>query len=153
MLLQLSTLIERAVKGGKVEDKELDPINKALALFPSVTQLVRISPGGHATFFTNCLVSAKQHDMGQIVLRLLDEGLLDRLRRCAQCGIWFFASVPKAKFHSTACRQENFRSTLEYKEKNRAYQRDWYRKLATAASARNRPPLKWPKEKRNVKER
>jgi len=62
------------------------------------------------------------------IIQLARAGLLDRLRKCAGCGIWFFARKPWAKFHSDACKKKTHRSTPEFKQKNKVDQRNYYRK-------------------------
>jgi hypothetical protein len=63
-----------------------------------------------------------------MLIQLARAGLLDRLRKCAGCGKWFFARKPWGEFCSTACRKEKFRSTPEYQQENREFQRDYFRK-------------------------
>jgi hypothetical protein len=54
--------------------------------------------------------------------------LLDRLRKCAHCGIWFFATKPWAIFHDTLCRKAAARSEPGFQERHRKYQGNYFRK-------------------------
>jgi hypothetical protein len=53
--------------------------------------------------------------------------LIDRLRKCAHCEIWFFALKPWARFHNELCRKAAARSEPGFQEKNRDYQRNYFR--------------------------
>jgi hypothetical protein len=89
-------------------------------------------------------------DEMMIVIRLAREQLLDRLRRCDWCGIWFFAPKVWARFCSTQCQQEQFRSAPDFKKRNKKYQRDWFRKQASKNRELYRKDLT-PKQVREFK--
>jgi hypothetical protein len=55
------------------------------------------------------------------LLGLASQGLLSRIRQCANCRQWFFARFEHKKFDSKRCQQEAFRSKPERREKRRQY--------------------------------
>ncbi|MBZ5722964.1 MAG: hypothetical protein LAO03_21705 [Acidobacteriia bacterium] len=59
------------------------------------------------------------------ILALMEQGLLDRLRRCT-CSRWLIARIRRQVFCSTACRQAQFRSTESYRKKRREYMKKYY---------------------------
>jgi hypothetical protein len=59
--------------------------------------------------------------------KLAKAGSINRLRRCARCGAWFFAGKPWAKFHSRGCKKAA-ELTARQTEKFNKYQSDYYRK-------------------------
>jgi hypothetical protein len=61
------------------------------------------------------------------LVQLARAGRLHLLRRCAWCGIWFFARKRWAECHDKACSRARIRSMPEFKEKNREFQRKYYR--------------------------
>lgn len=65
------------------------------------------------------------------VLQLIEEGAILRIRRCQQCGSWFFAHFSHQEFCSTKCRSKHLAGSEQFKEKRRKYMRDYYRKQKT----------------------
>jgi hypothetical protein len=61
------------------------------------------------------------------LIQLARAGLIDRLKKCAWCGIWFFARKSWAECHSKACYKAKTRSTEEFRERNRVDQVKYYR--------------------------
>jgi hypothetical protein len=64
-------------------------------------------------------VPVRMHVMD--VLNLANDGLLHRLRRCQQCTRWFYAKAEKQLFCCGACRERQFRTTPEGRERRRLY--------------------------------
>lgn len=62
----------------------------------------------------------------KMVLQLIQQGAILKLRRCRQCGAWFFARFLNQQFCKYACRRENFEGTEKYKEQRRKYMRQRY---------------------------
>jgi hypothetical protein len=52
-------------------------------------------------------------------LHLANQQLLDRVRRCRECGTWFFARMIHKESCSTRCQQVYIRSSEEFKQKRR----------------------------------
>jgi hypothetical protein len=57
------------------------------------------------------------------VINLLREGAIDSLRRCEECGTWFYATRADQKFCTSTCRQRNHAAKPDFNNKRR----DWYR--------------------------
>jgi hypothetical protein len=57
--------------------------------------------------------------------RLAEQGLLDRLKRC-RCGRWMFARFSHQRFCSSKCREQEFRSSSDWKEHRRKKAREYY---------------------------
>lgn len=53
--------------------------------------------------------------------------LLDRLRKCAHCSIWFFALKPWARCHDKLCAKALERSRPGFKKRNKEYQGEYFR--------------------------
>jgi hypothetical protein len=64
-----------------------------------------------------------------MLVKLARAGLLGRLRKCERCSKWFFSRQPWGKFCGAACRKKHAHSTDDFKEQNRVYQGDHYRKF------------------------
>jgi hypothetical protein len=62
----------------------------------------------------------------EVVLRLVEEGRLWKVKVC-RCGLWFFAPFSHKQFHAESCKQQEHRSSEEYKKYRRAYQRRLYK--------------------------
>src|SRR5262249_37148000 len=58
--------------------------------------------------------------------QLADLGLLDRLATC-RCGRWFFARFAHQRFCSAKCREQDFRTSDQWKEYRRRKAREYYR--------------------------
>ncbi|HVN81558.1 MAG TPA: hypothetical protein VMW38_21395 [Terriglobia bacterium] len=56
----------------------------------------------------------------QIVL-LGREGLLWRIRRCPECGRWFFAKFRHQEYWPPACQIRHYKTSPEWREKRRKY--------------------------------
>src|SRR5207302_1420361 len=73
------------------------------------------------------------------ILRLAENGLIDRIRRCAHCSKkWLFARVPKQIHCSVECQQAHFRSNPGFKAKRRKYALKYYHDWLSPKSAKNR---------------
>ena len=57
--------------------------------------------------------------------RLAELRLLHRLKRC-RCGRWMFARFSHQRFCSSKCREQEFRSSSEWKEHRRKKAREYY---------------------------
>lgn len=84
------------------------------------------------------------------LIRLARAHLVDRLRKCAQCGVWFFALTPWAQYCSTPCRKTHFRSNPEFQKRNTKYQRNYFRKQCSVNKDHYRKGLS-PAEVRELK--
>ncbi len=71
----------------------------------------------------NTLMKVTEEDALQSLLSLACQGYLQRVRRCLQCGRWFFARFSTKKFCRTECQQSYFRSSQEWKAHRREYMR------------------------------
>jgi hypothetical protein len=60
------------------------------------------------------------------LLRLAETKELPRVRKC-HCGRWFLARKSDQEFCSTRCRQKAFSATGKFKQRRRAYMRNYYR--------------------------
>jgi hypothetical protein len=133
LLLELGAVREKSRAGLEIGSPELGAVNELLKEYPWVLQLRSVHPSRTAKrsrliFVNRPAVPIEQgHTWLGMLLDLMSSGMLDRLRTCAHCGCWFYARLPKAKYHSTSCRQANFRSTAEFQEENKKYQRNYYR--------------------------
>ncbi len=65
------------------------------------------------------------------LIQLARKGLLERLRTCVQCGIWFFAGTPWAECCSKKCKKKKNDSKPGAKEKHNIQARYSYRKTAS----------------------
>lgn len=63
------------------------------------------------------------------LLDLAEQGLLSRVRRCAnpKCRKWFFAKFPHALSHTAKCRDAAAKADVGRRERRRAYERKYYR--------------------------
>jgi hypothetical protein len=61
------------------------------------------------------------------VVQLIGQGTILRIRRCRQCGSWFFAHSSHQEFCKTSCRIKHFAGSEKFKEKRRKYMRDYYK--------------------------
>lgn len=146
LVLQLASLRDSTAKRMKLGDGEKDSINAALARYPSVLRLVKISRTGVPVFMDWQAAPEEGQTWAAMVINLARAGHLDRLRRCVNCRAWLFAKRnTRAVYCSTPCRQKIWRANPENKEKNREYQRDHYERL--------KQRLERLKEKRNAKKR
>ena len=143
LVLALVTLREKVLKGIKADqtEQEIAVINDMLARYPYVLRLGKVSRGGAFEFYERISPGG----LIDIIFRLARAGVLDRLRQCAHCGKWFFARNPRGIFHDTKCRQAAHHSSAEYREKNREYQRTYYRDVLSPVTAKH---LKRPGQKR-----
>jgi len=55
------------------------------------------------------------------VISLAERGLINRVRQCRKCTLWFFAKVHHQKFCSAKCREQEFVKSPAYREKRRRY--------------------------------
>jgi len=79
------------------------------------------------------------------MLHLADQGLIERVRKCAKpgCGKWFFARFKHQLFDSARCQQETFKQDPAWK-KQRA---DYMRRLRQETKLRERRWLRTAKRK------
>ena len=55
------------------------------------------------------------------IMELGERGLLWRVRRCRQCGKWFYARLRHKHFCSVRCQQAHYKSSAEWREHRREY--------------------------------
>lgn len=140
-------------KSSEKYQKALVPINAVLARYPRVFQFMRtVRRGIPVPGFVERPARTAENAYWAlgIVIWLARMERLDRVRRCETCKIWFYAVVPKARFHSGDCRQAHHRATPEYREKNREYQRKYYRDILSPKTAKH---LKGRGGRRNAKKK
>jgi hypothetical protein len=58
-------------------------------------------------------------------LSLLPRGLINRLRKCRECGKWFYAKTDHNTSCSDNCRNKYASHADEFKRKRAAYQREY----------------------------
>ncbi len=149
-ILQLTALRENARKGVKLEEKERDSINAALRRYPWVLQLQGISSAGVPAFIT--FVEDESADEAQtwakMAIDLTRANLLDRLRKCAHCQLWFFAKRPEAEYCSVKCRLAHFRTTERGKALNRKHQRQFYERHYAASRRKGKHTAVGSKKRR-----
>lgn len=63
----------------------------------------------------------------RLILRLIEEGTLLKIRRCQQCGKWYFAHYWHQQYCTTSCRRKHLSVTEEFKEERRKYMRRYYK--------------------------
>jgi hypothetical protein len=132
----LAALMKKAANGVGAKKEEVDRVNELLARYPYVVELVAV--GKDALIFADFPVHSQRGSrFSRMVITLARQKLLDRFRRCAQCGKWLFASRPKKRFCSAECQQAKWRSTAEFKEHNREYQRTYYRDVLSPNTAKH----------------
>jgi hypothetical protein len=61
------------------------------------------------------------------ILRLIEDGTLLKIRKCQQCGRWYFAHYWHQQYCTTSCRRKHLSGTEEFKEKRRKYMRNYYK--------------------------
>jgi hypothetical protein len=142
-VLQLAALRENWRKGVKLEEKEKDSINAALRRYPWVLQLQGISSAGVPGFADDESEGDEAQTYAKMAIDLARAKLLDRLRKCARCQLWFFAKRLESEYCSRNCYRAHYRGTEKYKVLNRKHQRQFYKRHYSA----NR------KGKRNAKKR
>jgi hypothetical protein len=74
-------------------------------------------------------IRISEADAVSSMLRLAEEGYLNRLREC-RCGRWFYARFRHQQFCGEPCQQQYFRKTPEFRAYNRKYMHDRRRMLA-----------------------
>jgi hypothetical protein len=82
--------------------------------------------GSRLEFHWNCGNDPASEAVLQIVL-LGREGTLWRVRRCLKCGLWFYAKFHHQKFCRTACQQEHYKKSPEWREVRRKYMQRYRR--------------------------
>jgi hypothetical protein len=144
LVLGLVTLREKVSAGIKraQAEQEIAAINDMLERYPYVLRLGKVSRNGFHFY-----EDIRPGGLIDIIFRLARAGVLDRLRRCAQCGKWCFTRGTSC---STPCRQKRYRDKPETKEKTRLTARTYYRDILSPVTAKH---LKWRKGKRNAKKR
>lgn len=76
------------------------------------------------------------------VMRLIElsqNGYLDRVRTCRQCGNWFYAKFAHGRFCKVSCQQESFRTSEDFRRKRREYMRE-QRRIERQASLKGARP-------------
>jgi hypothetical protein len=132
LVLQLATLREKALKRIRMGEEERTAINEVLQHYPWVLRFARVSRDGVPLFYE----LAAQGPM-EMIIQLARRGLLDRLRRCGHCSAWFFARTAWGTSCSTPCRQKKHRAKPEIKEKNKVYQRKYYKDILSPVTAKH----------------
>jgi hypothetical protein len=61
------------------------------------------------------------------LVRLSETNLLDRVRRCSKCRIWFFARFRHQRYCTTRCQQSAYKTSEEWKDRRRKYMREYRR--------------------------
>jgi hypothetical protein len=61
------------------------------------------------------------------VLRISQEGVLDRVKKCPGCGKWFFARFRHQRFDKMKCQQEHFRNSAAWKARRNQWARNYYK--------------------------
>lgn len=62
----------------------------------------------------------------RLVIDLVASRAILRLRRCKQCGAWYFARLPHQKFCGRRCQAKHFSTTEDFKLNRRQYMRERY---------------------------
>jgi hypothetical protein len=60
-------------------------------------------------------------------IELIKQGVILKIRRCQQCGKWYFARFSHQEFCNGLCRAKHHAGTEAFKERRRKYMRDYYR--------------------------
>jgi ribosomal protein S27AE len=61
------------------------------------------------------------------VLRISQEGVLDRVKKCPRCGNWFFARFKHQRFCKRECQQKHFRESPAWKAHRNQWARNYYK--------------------------
>jgi len=72
------------------------------------------------------------------VLELFADGKLKSLRTCTneECGAWMRVRRKDQMFCSSTCRRHVYRTSREYRTKNRDYQRSYYGEFLSVSAAK-----------------
>ena len=65
--------------------------------------------------------------VGELLRLARKSGGLSLLRRCSECGQWFYANRPHQQFCGVSCRRRHEAQDPEFKEKRATYMRETYR--------------------------
>jgi hypothetical protein len=102
-------------------------LNTRLAEY-SMTPILSLGQG-HESSFEFAVTEGPRHMRevvaAQAVLKLAEMGTLSRVSLCI-CGYWFYAVRETQKSCSDRCRHKAYEQTDAYKEKRRAYMREYY---------------------------
>jgi hypothetical protein len=63
-----------------------------------------------------------------LVVQLIEQGAILKVRRCQQCSAWFFARFSHQEYCTTSCRIKHLVGTEKFKKERREYMRK-YNKL------------------------
>jgi len=120
---------EKALAGTEIQKEEFGPINAELELHPWVLRLVGFTSTGTPQFFNRYPggVTEQGQTWAEMILTIARAGLIDRLRLCKQCKLWFFARRPESESCSKKCRQDYYRSKPEKKARHRNQASKHYR--------------------------
>jgi hypothetical protein len=161
-LLSLSELQRKSLNRELFHPDELKPINETLARYKWITQYVVADVGAEDGGPDLVLYSQSEPADGAVsvddaiglsrlriqrlsewIVELAKADLLDLVRRCGYCQRWFFAKSRYRGFFCTPQHQQAaHKSTPEFKEKAREYQKQYYRDILSPVTGR------WKKRKR-----
>ena len=77
----------------------------------------------------------REGDVVLALLRLSEEGFLDRVRKCQFCSKWLFARFSHQQYCSSQCQLKSYKSSESWKKHRREWTRD-YRKLKASGKVR-----------------
>ncbi len=99
------------------------------ALAGTELRLVGFTSTGTPQFFNRYPggVTEQGQTWAEMILTIARAGLIDRLRLCKQCKLWFFARRPESESCSKKCRQDYYRSKPEKKARHRNQASKHYR--------------------------
>jgi hypothetical protein len=102
---------------------EIEALSRRLRFFVRLEALY-VGRGGLRFVVSNEGLSPQKRLLYTVVA--LDErGDLDRLWQCAWCHQWFLARKSDHRFCKESCKRKAFRSTSEYKERQRKYMKSF----------------------------
>lgn len=105
--------------------KALARLNEALARFAHIPFINVEAAKGRLIGWTPTDDSPVAHLTRQLtlVLRLLDDDAVLKVRRCRQCGDWFFARFRHQSFCEKSCQQAEFSKSDAFRKHRAAYMR------------------------------
>ena len=147
MFRTLTELRRRESEGDLIsaDDPGVKLVNDVLAKHKWITQLN--VGGSHLSFVESADAwSVEEIRNGEsltnfhcgIIITLAKFSMLDRIRTCAHCDIWFFGT---GTYCSPKCKQAAYRGTPEFKAHANAYQKKYYKDVlspVTGWAARQR---------------
>lgn len=131
--------------------KETAFINATLRRYAWTVQLSSFGLEGRPIFTDHPTDAPEGCASIRSVIDLAKAGLLDRLRRCAYCRLWFFGIQSNAAYCSAPCRQQKYRSKPKVKARTRKYAREYYRNWISPKTAKHlQTPSKRRKQRGNL---